>query len=251
MNQPVANEPTTAVIDPSKQRKWRNYLLDARFQLKFTAYVVAITLVVCAALGAFLYSTTSTLFREMEVAVEARGQAAETSKELGKATLSNEVLQHMDDPAFEKTLLARSADIDRAYEAETQAISAARDELVRRQRLTLFALFGGLLAFIVLVAFACIVATHKIVGPLHRVKRMAAEVAAGKLAPPSYGLRPGDELRDVFEAFASMVGALRNRGEAELSRVSAALEVAEREKASEELIRALQTLEAKMKGRLE
>ncbi|MFZ5469787.1 MAG: HAMP domain-containing protein [Myxococcota bacterium] len=251
MNQPLAHTPAPAVDSGAHQRRLRNFLLDARFQLKFTSYVVGLTLVVAALLGVFIWRTTNTLFQETAVAVEARSRAAETSKELGNATLANEVLQHMEDPSFEKTLREKSAAIDRAYEAEKNAIIQARAQLVRRQQITLIALVGGFLAFVFFIGLACIVTTHKIVGPLFRMKRMANEVAAGRLHPPTYGLRLGDELKDVFDAFAAMVKALRQREEADLARVTAALELAERTKASADLVRELQTLQAEVKAKLE
>ncbi|MHB8874946.1 MAG: HAMP domain-containing protein [Myxococcaceae bacterium] len=233
------------------QRKLKNYILDARFQLKFASYIVGITLLVSALLGVFMWRTTSTLFEETSVAVEARSRAAETSKELGNATLSNDIMQHMDDPAFEKQIRDRSDAIDKAYEAEKTAIIEARDQLVRRQQVTIIALIGGLLAFVVFVGLASIVTTHKIVGPLLRLKRMAQDVADGKLRPPAYGLRPGDELQDMFGVFANMVTVLRQREEDDLKKVSEALKLASSIGANEELIRQLQVLEADVKHKLD
>jgi methyl-accepting chemotaxis protein len=232
-------------------RKLKNFLLDARFQLKFASYIVGITLLVSGLLGVFIWRTTSTLFHETTVAVEARQRAAETSKELGNATLSNEILQHMDDPEFEKQIRERSDSIDRAYEAEKNAIVEAQTQLVQRQQVTLIALIGGLVAFVFFVGFASIVATHKIVGPLFRMKRMAQEVAAGKLHVPTYGLRPGDELQDMFQAFSNMVKALRTREEDDLKTLDKALEIAGRTQANDELVGQLKTLEAALKKKLE
>lgn len=240
-----------SAAEASKQRRLRNFLIDARFQLKFASYIVVLTTLVAGLLGIFLWRTTSALFQETEVAVEARSKAAETSRELGNATLNNEILQHMNDPAFEQQLRERSAAIDRAYEAEKAAIIQARADLVRRQQVTLIALVGGFLAFVVFIGLASIVTTHRIVGPLYRVKRMAQEIAEGKLLPPSHGLRPGDELKDVFEAFFAMVRALREREEDDLRRVEAALALAERTGASNELLVELQTLKAKLRAKLE
>lgn len=246
----LAQNPAPAMATSPPKRKLRNFLLDARFQLKFTSYVVGLTLLVAALMGVFLWRTTNILFRETEVAVEARSRAAETSKELSNATLANDLMQHMDDPAFEAQLREKSAAIDRAYEAEEHAIIEARTQLVHRQQVTLIALIGGLIAFVVFIGLGVIVSTHKIVGPLFRVKRMAQDVAEGKLKMPAYGLRPGDELKDLFEAFAGMIQALRNREEEDVGKVQAALQLAERTGASEDVIRELQTLQAQIKARL-
>jgi len=79
-----------------------------------------------------------------------------------------------------------------------------------------------LVSFVVLVALGAIVITHRIVGPLFRIKRMAREVASGKLRPPAYGLRPGDELQDVFEVFSSMIKTLREQSESDLKTLQSA-----------------------------
>lgn len=248
--EPVARQPAPAVAAGPPKRKLRNFLLDARFQLKFTSYIVLLTVIVAALMGVFLWRTTDTLFRETEIAVEARSKAAEKSKELSNATLANEIIQHMEDPAFEAQLKEKAAAIDRAYEAEKNAIIAAREKLVQQQKTTLVALVGGFIAFVIFIALASIVTTHKIVGPLFRVKRMVQEVAAGKLRVPTYGLRPGDELKDLFEAFASMVKALRDREEDDLRRVQRALSLAS-QGGNDELVRELQTLEVRLKAKLE
>ncbi len=203
------------------KRRLKNYLLDSKFQLKFAAYFVVITLVVSAALGFFIWSTTASLFEQMNQAVASKEKAAETSRELGTCSLNNDLAKNMDDPAFITTLEARSKAIDATFEADKQAVMQQRTELVRQQKRTLWALVGGLLGFILLTAFAAILLTHRIVGPLFRVKRMAREVASGTIRPPAYGLRPGDELRDVFEAMADMVVQLRKRAESDLAAVEA------------------------------
>lgn len=204
------------------QRKLRNYLLDQRFQLKFAAYFVALTLAVAGVLALFLKNTTDSLFAEMNGAVDARSRAAETSRELGTCTLNNELTRNLDNPDFAMSLEARSRAIDAAYEAEKQAVLAQRVQLVAEQTRTLVLLLASLLGFVILVALGSIIITHRIVGPLFRIKRMAREVASGVLRPPGHGLRPGDELQDVFEIFAAMVSELRTQAEADLQDVRAA-----------------------------
>jgi methyl-accepting chemotaxis protein len=211
------------MTQPTYQRHLRNFLLDAPFQLKFAGYFVAVTLVIAALLGAFLWHTTSRLFSKMDSAVEARSKAAENSRELGACSLNNDLAKSMDDPALAAKLEERSKEIDAKYEAEKQAVLVEKSELVAQQRFTLYALIGGLLAFIVLIAVAAILITHRIVGPLLRIKRMAREVGEGVIRPPSYGLRPGDELQDVFEAMSGMVTSLRRTVESDLAKVDAAL----------------------------
>lgn len=206
-----------------QDRKLKNFLLDARFQLKFAGYFVAVTLVVTGLLGAYLVRTTDSLFSQMSSAVEARSKAAETSRELGTCTLNNELTANMDDPEFMSKLAEKSKAIDAAFEAERAAVQAQSESLQQQQRITLYALLGVLLLFIGLIAATAIVITHRIVGPLFRIKRMAREVGSGMVRPPTYGLRPSDELHDVFDVFAEMVKQLRGRTEADLAGVQAGL----------------------------
>jgi nitrogen fixation/metabolism regulation signal transduction histidine kinase len=201
----------------------KNFLLDSRFQLKFAVYFTVPTLIISGVLGAFIANTTVSLFKQMNEAVEARSKSAETSKELGTCTLNNELTKGLDDPTLMTKLEARSKEIDAAYEAEKQSVVAQQKALVEQQQRTVGVLIGLLAAFVVLIAFVAIVITHRIVGPLFRIKRMGREVTNGVIRPPEYGLRPGDELKDVFDIFATMVRSLRDRTEADLKVVEAAI----------------------------
>jgi len=215
------SKPAPARPGGAKDRKIKNFLLDARFQLKFAAYFVALTLIITALLGAFLVRTTDSLFSQISASVEARKRAADTSHELGNCTLNNELTRNMDDPDFAAKLADKSKAIDAAFEAERGAAQKQSEEVQQQQQWTLYALMGVLVAFIALIALTAIVITHRIVGPLFRIKRMAREVTAGAVRPPTYGLRPSDELQDVFAVFSEMVTQLRARTEADLAAVKA------------------------------
>jgi len=218
----ATNSPPQAAAAPYK-RRLRNFLLDARFQLKFASYIVGITMVLSAFLGIFLYKNALNLFTQVDAAVEARSKAVETSKALSQATLNNDIARNMDNPDFTKEMTERSEKIDREYEQERNNVIQARKDLFKQQQATAVGLAGTLFAFILVVGLGAIVATHRIVGPLFRVKRMAREVAGGKVIPPTYGLRPSDELKDVFDAFADMVTKLRDRQLADASELEKAL----------------------------
>ncbi|WP_408889438.1 signal protein [Myxococcus faecalis] len=233
------------------KRRWRNFLLDTSFQLKLTAYIVGVTLVLSALLGVFLVRSARALMQETATAVEARSKAAEVSRELSSATLSNELLARMDDPAFEAAFREKAQTIDAAYEQERAAIVAQRAELEWRQRATWWVLGAFLLAFIAVVALGTIVVTHRVAGPLLRIRRMVEEVAEGKLRPPSYGLRDGDELKDLFDATRTMMQRLREQSEEDARALAKALEVAERSGASGESLGELRALESRFRARLD
>ncbi len=243
--QPTAN---TANVTGAYKRQARNFLLDARFQLKFASYIVGITLVLAAVLGVILYRTTNHLFAQAQSAVDARSQAAESSRELGIATLNNDLARNLDNPEFTKQLQERSDAIDKAFEVEKALVIETKAQLVKQQEMTLIGLIVLLVGFILIVGLGTIVTTHRIVGPLFRVKRMAHEVAEGKLDPQSHGLRPSDELKDLFDAFSGMVTALRERQHSDLASVDQAIAAA---RASGAPVAQLESLRAVMQARLE
>lgn len=237
-----------AATTSAYKRQARNFLLDARFQLKFASYIVGITLVLAAVLGVILYRTTNHLFAQAQSAVDARSSAAESSRELGIATLNNDLARNLENPEFAAQLQARSDAIDKAFEVEKALVIETKAELVKQQQMTLIGLIVLLVGFIAIVGLGTIVTTHKVVGPLFRVKRMANEVASGKIRPPTYGLRPGDELQDVFESFSNMVTKLRERHVDELAKVEASLATA---KAGGSPAQTLEALRAQMQARLD
>lgn len=233
------------------KRRLKNVLLNRRFQIKFTMYVMLLTMVVSLAVGAFLLRTTRKLYAEAEVAVDARSKAAEKSKELGKAILANELLLRMHDPSFKEQLTLKSDAIDRDFELEKEASILARSQLVETQRKTLVGLVLGLLAFIAFVGLAGIYTTHRIVGPLFRLNRLCGEVAEGKLPPPPHGFRSHDELKDTIDVFTHMLSCLRSQKENELKNVAQAIDLAAQSASHELLMSALKDLETKMKASLE
>lgn len=235
----------------SPKRQLRNLLLEPRFQLKFTGYVLGGALVVALLLGAFLVRSAQAVLHEAQAAVDARAQAAETSRALSSAALNNELLQRLTDPAFAAQLEKKAQEIDAAFEREKASIEAQRHELVRRQHLTWLALGACLAGFLVLAAAASIVASHRVAGPLYRLRLLVEQVEGGALVPPSNGLRDGDELQDLFEAGRRMVLTLRERQETDAKLLEAALAEAESARGLSEHARArLVELLERMRTRL-
>jgi nitrogen fixation/metabolism regulation signal transduction histidine kinase len=236
--------------DGSKKRRWRNFLIEPRFQLKFAVYLITVTVVVAAGLGVFLVRNTRALLDEAASALEARSRAAEASHELSNATLSNDLIKKMGDPVFVAQLQAESKAIDEHYDAERAAILTQRGELVRRQRNMWLAFVGTLAGFLFLITLTTIVLTHRVAGPLMRIRRMVTEVAAGTIRPPPYGLRESDELKDIFDATRGMMHVLRKQTEDDVLVLSHALERARQEGVKGDWLEDLRTLESRIKGRL-
>ena len=206
-----------------RQRKLRNYLLDAPLQLRFTAVLVLATLLGAGLLGIFLARALNRLSEQAERAVEARAAAAQASHELGNASLSKTLLDRFNDPVFTAQLERQSRAIDAAYQAEQVQVAEQRRDVARESRRIGWLVLLSVVVFGLAVLILGIVITHRIAGPVYRVRRLLTDLAEGRREVPRHGLRDGDELRDLFDAAASLVKTLRAEDEATLEVVTAAL----------------------------
>lgn len=201
------------------KRRLRNFLLDARFQLKYTGAVVAVTVLVTGAVGywlgseAYSYSTGMTQMLLMQ-----RGGGLEVTDEMQQL--------------FE----------EEARESDAQVL---------RKIVT------GIVALVLILAVALgltgIVVTHRVVGPAYKLKLLLRDVANGSLNTRG-GLRRGDELQDVGDAFKEMVVALRMRREDELAQLERVLEKAEEsadDPESDVVVRDLRALRDRLRATLE
>lgn len=232
-------------------RKARNYLLDRNFQLKYTGFLVGVALVLSLALGAVLWLTSSTVIEQSQRAVEQgretvrqgqetvdRGkQVIVQSRKVTQVVTMNIAKEYKDDPELAKTFSEAAAKDEeklreeqdrlerdtvflsqRARDLEAQAKDAAT-----QQRTLLLGLVAVLSLLVVGIGLLGIVFTHKVAGPIFKMKRLLRQVGGGKLVIRER-LRKGDELQDFFEAFERMVEDLRARQMAELSKVDRILE---------------------------
>jgi methyl-accepting chemotaxis protein len=204
---------TTAVTSPPEntaayRRSVRNYLLDSRFQLKYSAVLVIVAIAISAVMGVVLYKTTRAVVDESSAAVEESRKVSEVSRmnvrefapdspEL-MAEFNNEVLAH--DKAF----------VDR------QAM------LLQQQQMMLKSLVGGLALMVVAIGLLGIYFTHKVAGPVFKMKKLLKRVGEGHLQFDAK-LRKGDELVDFFDAFTQMVSGLREMETSQLADVDAAI----------------------------
>jgi hypothetical protein len=126
---------------PHPKRRWRNYLLVPAFQLKYTAMVVGVTVVVASVLGvlAYRYSKGQTELLAMN-RMAAKGSAI-TEQFI-------EDLQHYGEQADRRVALS---------------------------------IAGGVLFLALALGATGIVVTHRLVGPAYRLKMMLRDVRDGRL----------------------------------------------------------------------
>jgi nitrogen fixation/metabolism regulation signal transduction histidine kinase len=208
---------------PVYQRRAKNYLLDSNFQLKYAGILAGATLAVSVALGLLLFRTSSDVIAQGQKTVE-RGQLViQQSRKVSQVVAMNIAKEYKDDPELAKTFGEEVAKDELKLKEEQARLEHDASYLATQQK----ELLGGLVAILALLVAAMgafgIVFTHKVAGPVFKMKRLLREVGAGKLVVREK-LRKGDELQHFFETFEKMVEQLRDRQGAEIARVDRILE---------------------------
>jgi methyl-accepting chemotaxis protein len=162
------------------KRRLRNYLLDTRFQLKYTGMVVVVTVFVASVLGWLTYD-------------HSKGQTEAMS-----------------------VTMAMQPDLDPSVANDLEGWAEEQDRKV------LLGIVLGILAMAFTLGFTGIIVTHKLVGPAYKMRLLLNQVADGKLKLQGR-LRKGDELQELFEAFANMVESLREAQAREVAELDAAI----------------------------
>lgn len=223
---------------PRYKRSFKNYLIDSRFQLKYTGYILLVTVVLSVVLGGFLW-------RESQHVVAQGEKVAEESRKVSdmmKMQIKNDPVYAMD-PDLAKSIgqASGAADID---------VDKQRQALVEQQQKMLIALVAGLSLFVVFIGLLGIFITHKVAGPIYKMKMLLRQVGSGKLN--FHGkLRKGDELQEFFETFATMAEQLKARQADEVQRLSDALAIAESGGVTEEALVKIRGVRDEMRDSLE
>ena len=206
------------------QRSAKNYLIDKRFQLKYTGFIVGMALVISIILGAFLVSTSRSVVEE--------------SKKVSQVATKNIT----DDPAY--------ADNPELLKSFKDAADEQDRVTMARQRTMLASILGGLTLLVLFIGLLGIYFTHKVAGPIYKMKLLLRQVGQGKLNFRG-GLRKGDELQDFFEAFAEMTASLKERQAKEIALLEWGIEAAKPAGASTESLEKIVTVRDEMKRALE
>jgi hypothetical protein len=205
---------TTAVTSPPEntaayRRSVRNYLLDSRFQLKYAAVLVIVAIAISAVMGAVLYKTTRAVVDESSAAVEESRKVSEVSR--------------MNVKEFAPDSPELMAEFNAEVVAHDKAFADRQTMLLQQQQLMMKSLVGGLALMVVAIGLLGIYFTHKVAGPVFKMKKLLKRVGEGHLLFDAK-LRKGDELVDFFDAFTQMVSGLRDMETHQLADVEAAIQ---------------------------
>lgn len=227
------------------RRRKTHYLLDKRFQLKWTSYLVVVVLLVMAALGLVIAQTAGRASDTAAVAVAQAEKAYEESR-------SNSILARKSvefaapDNATLATVMDESlAEVDAEAAKNLAEVRSKRAEIDRDRRNVQLLLAGAGVVLVALLSLMGIVITHRIVGPVHKMKRLLRRVSTGRLVIDDR-LRRGDELEDLFDTFLQMTYSLRAIQAARLATLDGTLEKAESSGVSPEVLEGLRALRAQM-----
>lgn len=214
----------TASADQSGpyKRSVRNYLLDSRFQLKYTAMIMGVALVISAVLGMALYITTRNMVGESSKVVEESRKVTEESKKVSDVSRMNVKEFASDSPELLAEFNKEAAETDKVVADQQKAVVDQQASLLRHQADLIWSLVGGLALMVFAIGILGIYFTHKVVGPIYKMKRLLKKVGEGNLHVDAR-LRKGDELQDFFQAFQDMVAALRQFERNQLTELETAL----------------------------
>ena len=207
----------------SYKRSARNYLLDSHFQLKYTSYLVGVALVISGTMGAVVYSTTRDMVAQSQKVVEESTKVSEESKKVSEVSRMNIKDLAGDSPELLAEFNKEADEHDLALAAQQKAIADQQGSLIHRQSVLIWSLVGGLALMVTLIGLLGIYFTHKVAGPIYKMKRLLGQVGKGSLKVEAR-LRKGDELQDFFDAFSQMVAGLRRMETGQLVDVEQALD---------------------------
>lgn len=257
--------PTTPVQATGRhQRSVKNYILDPQFQLKYTGFLVVIALVLSGALGALLWRISGEVIEQSRASVTQGLETVRRGKDLVKESQKvsavvrmNIAKEYEDQPELLKIFNEnatkeeqRLEDEQKRLENDSVQLAQQAQALEKQQRTIMLTLIGALSALVVFVAFAGIVITHRVAGPIFKMKRQIRELGEGKLRMPGK-LRKGDELVHFFEQFEDTVKNLRAHQAAEIEKLDRAIAALEKTGGDEVSLAPLRGLRAEMQSALE
>jgi nitrogen fixation/metabolism regulation signal transduction histidine kinase len=235
---------------PKYKRSIKNYMLEPKFQLKWTGYLLLVAVVVSGLLGTFLLRTSS------EVTTQSQKTISQGEKLLEENRANNELVkvqmqtQYADAPELAGSFNAKAAELDKQLEDQHKQLEAQGQTTRDQQRTMVLSLVGGLTFLVVVIGIVGIYITHKIVGPIYKMKLLLRQVGDGKLN--FYGApRKGDELKDLFEVFSATVEKLKARQAGEVKELTEAMEEAKKTGASDASIEKIAKVRDEMKAALE
>lgn len=245
MGQSATASPTASTSGPVSgnpthrgQRRLRNFLLDRHFQLKYSGFLVAVTLFLSSSLGLILWRTGQELIVQSRSSVELGENIVEAGKSLlAESEKVNAVVRmsivetYADDPAllevFQGEAQNRDAVLTRTQkqlEANSLTLKSQSQMIEREYVVFAIVIVSALLLLVLGVGLAGVVVTHKVAGPVFKMKRLLGELGKGHFRVVAR-LRKGDELQYFFDAFNDAAEQLSRRQEDEIEQIGSVISI--------------------------
>jgi len=229
----------------SNARRKKSYLLDPRFQLKWTGYLVVVVFFVMLALGLLIGKIAS---NASDTAAEAVAQAEKAAKESETNNIlsrRNLELNGGENAALNEVMGDSLKEEEKKVAANLSDVKKRRDAIASNRSNIQLTLIAAGIALIALLFAMGVVITHRIVGPVHKMKRLLRRVSTGRLVIEER-LRKGDELEDLFDTFLQMTYSLRAQQVARLATLDGTIRRAETTSTPEEVLEGLRALRAQL-----
>ena len=221
-------------------------------------------MVLSIALGSLLWRASDAAIAQSRTAVVQAQEAVQAgqglikkSQDLSNVVKMNIAEKYADQPDLAKLFNeeAKKEDValaerQKRFEAEAARLATQGASLEQQQRTIMYTLIATLVSLVVFIGMAGIVVTHKIAGPIFKMKRQIRELGQGKLTMPGK-LRKGDELVHFFDAFEETVKSLRERQGTEIKKVDKIIADLEASGASASALASLKTLRSEMQAELD
>jgi nitrogen fixation/metabolism regulation signal transduction histidine kinase len=229
----------------ARSRQAKHYLLDPRFQLKWTGYLVVVVLAVMTGLGVQIFRMAGRTSETARIAVTQAEKAFKESQVNNTMARQAVELAQPDNATLAGVMNDSLAELDKKSEANLADVRSMQTGIARDRRNLRLLLGGSGIALLVLLTLMGIVITHRIVGPVHKMKRLLRRVSTGRLTIEER-LRRGDELEDLFETFLQMTYSLRAIQNARVATLDATLRRAEATNTPREVVDGMRALRAQM-----
>ena len=233
---PTSARPMSGRPSGRSQRRLRNFLLDRHFQLKYSGYLVAVTLFLSLSLGVLLWRTGKELIAQSRASVTLGEEVVERGRNLlNESEKVNAVVRmsivdaYADDPALLEVFQGEAQKRDglllsqqKQLEDNSQALKQ-QSLVIEGQTLTFaIVIVAALLILVLGVGVAGVVVTHKVAGPVYKMQKLLGELAKGHFRVVTR-LRKGDELQYFFDAFNEAAEQLSRRQEEEIEQLTKAI----------------------------
>jgi hypothetical protein len=94
-------------------------------------------------------------------------------------------------------------------ELTDESVAAFVDQAANDKEITIYTLIIWLCSLVVFISLVTIALTHRIAGPIYKMRKIFASIDGDNLCLWDNRLRKGDELKEAFEDFDDMLRRLR------------------------------------------